>query len=248
MERRNTTRGPRQHPDLAKMWQHIQNGTLPEGWDKDIPTFPADAKGIATRESDSKVLNAVAKNVPWLLGGAADLSSLDQDADQRRPAISSATSYAGRNFHFGIREHTMGSILNGMAALRTARLRSDVPHLLRLHAAANSPGRADGYAGASSSTPTTPSGWAKTDRRTSPSSSSCRCARFLGCWCFRPADANEVAETWRVIMPDQASARADGVYPPGGADLRPHKYASAAGVAKGAYILADSEVASRSRS
>ena len=61
-------------PDLAKQWELIQARELPEGWDKDIPTFPADAKGLATRESNSKVLNAVAKNVPWLIGGAADLA------------------------------------------------------------------------------------------------------------------------------------------------------------------------------
>ncbi len=104
----------KEHPDLDKMWQHMQNGTLPEGWDKDIPTFPADAKGIATRKSDSQVLNAVAKNVPWLLGGSADLypstfTLISGEADFERG------SYGGRNFHFGIREHAMGAVLNGMA-------------------------------------------------------------------------------------------------------------------------------------
>ncbi len=134
----------KQHPELDKMWQHIINGTLPDGWDKDIPTFPADPKGIATRKSDSTVLNAVAKNVPWLLGGSADLhpstfTLIDGEADFERG------SYGGRNFHFGIREHTMGSILNGMAVLRLASLWFDVPHLLRLHAPADPPGRADGH-------------------------------------------------------------------------------------------------------
>src|SRR6516162_167094 len=87
---------------------------LPQGWDKDIPSFAADPKGMATRESDSKVLNAVAKNVPWLIGGAADL------APSTKTLIKDAGSfergeYSGRNFHFGIREHTMGAIVNGMS-------------------------------------------------------------------------------------------------------------------------------------
>src|SRR5581483_359715 len=63
----------RELPELAKIWEQMVNRELPQGWDKDIPSFPADAKGIATRESNSKVLNAVAANVPYLLGGAADL-------------------------------------------------------------------------------------------------------------------------------------------------------------------------------
>src|SRR5205807_7661614 len=89
---------------------------LPDGWDKDLPIFPADAKGIASRESSAKVLNAVAKNVPWLIGGAADLApstktrmTFDGAGDFE------AGSYGGRNFHFGIREHAMCSILNGMS-------------------------------------------------------------------------------------------------------------------------------------
>ena len=100
-------------PALAKEWDLIANRDLPQGWDKDIPSFPADAKGIATRESNNKVLNAVAKNVPWLIGGAADL------APSTKTLIKDAGSferddYAGRNFHFGIREHAMGAIVNGM--------------------------------------------------------------------------------------------------------------------------------------
>ena len=134
------------HSDLAKMWQHMVNGTLPDGWDKDIPTFPADAKGIATRESDSKVLNAVAKNVPWLLGGAADLypstkTLINGEADFERG------SYGGRNFHFGIREHAMGAILNGMCLTGLRPYGATFSDLLRLHAAANSAVGADGHSG-----------------------------------------------------------------------------------------------------
>ena len=100
--------------DLAKQWQLMADRALPEGWGKDIPSFPADAKGVATRESNSKVLNAVAKNVPWLIGGAADLypstkTLIKDGGDFER------NNYGARNFHFGIREHTMGSIANGMS-------------------------------------------------------------------------------------------------------------------------------------
>ena len=101
------------NPALAVEWKQMQHRELPAGWDKDIPTFPADPKGLATRESSSKVLNAVAKNVPWLLGGAADL------APSTKTLIANAAnfekgSYSGRNFHFGVREHAMAGIVNGM--------------------------------------------------------------------------------------------------------------------------------------
>ena len=94
----------------------MQHRQLPDGWDKDLPTFPADAKGMASRDSSGKVLNAIAKNVPWLIGGAADLApstktrlTFDGAGDFE------AGNYGGRNLHFGIREHAMGAILNGMA-------------------------------------------------------------------------------------------------------------------------------------
>src|SRR5207248_518781 len=101
-------------PELYREFDQMQRGDLPEGWDRDIPAFPADVKGLATRDSGSKVLNAIAKRVPWLMGGAADL------APSTKTLISGegdfeADNYAGRNFHFGIREHAMGAILNGMA-------------------------------------------------------------------------------------------------------------------------------------
>ena len=90
---------------------------LPEGWDKDCPTFPADAKGLAGRDASGKVLNAVRRNVPWLIGGSADLAPstktrLTFDGAGRLPGRAATR---GRNFHFGIREHAMGAILNGLS-------------------------------------------------------------------------------------------------------------------------------------
>jgi transketolase len=105
-----------QHPELADHLRRMQRRELPEGWDKNLPTFPPDAKGLASRDSSGKVLNAFAKNIPWLIGGAADLApstktrlTFDGAGDFE------AVTYGGRNFHFGIREHAMGAILNGMS-------------------------------------------------------------------------------------------------------------------------------------
>ena len=94
----------------------MQHRELPDGWDKSLPTFPADAKGLATRESSGKVLNAVAENMPWMVGGSADLAGSDRTrlkfdgAGDFQPG-----SYGGRNLHFGVREHGMAAALNGMA-------------------------------------------------------------------------------------------------------------------------------------
>ncbi len=89
---------------------------MPPGWDKNLPVFPADAKGMATRESSGKVLNVLAQNIPWLLGGAADLAKSNKtDLKFEGAGTFAADKYAGRNFHFGVREHAMGAALNGMA-------------------------------------------------------------------------------------------------------------------------------------
>src|SRR5580700_6674142 len=105
-----------QFQELASQLDKIQRRELPEGWDTAIPTFPADAKGLAGRDASAKVENAIAKNLPWLIGGAADLApstktrlTFDGAGDLE------ANNYGGRNLHFGIREHAMGSILNGLS-------------------------------------------------------------------------------------------------------------------------------------
>ena len=104
-----------EHPDLAAQLARMRKAQPAEGWDKDLPKFPADAKGLATRESSSKVLNAIAKNEPWLMGGSADL----YPSTKTRLTFDGAgdfepNHYNARNFHFGIREHAMGAIVNGM--------------------------------------------------------------------------------------------------------------------------------------
>src|SRR3546814_5476612 len=109
-----------QYPDLADQLDHMRAGTLPADWDESLPVFPADEKGVATRSSSGKVLNVLAAQVPWLIGGAADLSPSTK-TNLVDPLYSSFQSpafdgdYAGRNFHFGIREHAMCAVANGLA-------------------------------------------------------------------------------------------------------------------------------------
>ncbi len=116
-------------PDLAGEFSRVMRGELPPDWDSTIPAFPADAKGPATRASGGQVLNAIAKKVPTLIGGSADLNpstntamkglgdfqSPDTEEGDKQGAVGGGWNYAGRNMHFGVREHAMAAILNGMA-------------------------------------------------------------------------------------------------------------------------------------
>src|SRR5271163_802444 len=103
------------YPELADRLQHMQRRELPEGWDKNLPVFPADAKGVATRESSGDVLNVLAQNIPWLIGGSADLATSNKTALKFEGAGDfQAGTYAGRNLHFGVREHAMGATVNGL--------------------------------------------------------------------------------------------------------------------------------------
>ncbi|KXK14508.1 MAG: transketolase [Chloroflexi bacterium OLB14] len=102
------------HPALGSELQRRLNGDLPKDWDEALPNFPADAKGMATRAASGKVINALASRLPELIGGSADLAPSNNTKIDGSPAFQK-DSFAGRNFHFGVREHAMGSILNGMA-------------------------------------------------------------------------------------------------------------------------------------
>ena len=210
---------------------------MPQGWDKDIPTFPADAKGTATRESNNKVLNAVAKNVPWLIGGAADL------APSTKTLIKDAGSfergeYSGRNFHFGIREHAMGAIVNGMCVSgvraygATFFIFSDYMRpTLRLAALMDLPAifiYTHDSVGLGEDGPTHQPIEQLMSLRAMP--------RLM---VFRPADANEVSETWRYIMQLKHEPVAIALSRQAMPTFDRTKYGSAAGVAKGAYVLAD---------
>ena len=104
------------YPELADHLYKMQHRDLPDGWDKDVPVFPADAKGMAGRAASGQVLNAVAQNIPWLIGGAADLApSTNTRLTFEGAGDFTAEHPSGRNFHFGVREHAMGSVLNGLS-------------------------------------------------------------------------------------------------------------------------------------
>jgi transketolase len=224
--------------DLAKMWQLMFDQELPDGWDKDIPTFPADAKGVATREASSKVQNAIAPKVPWLLGGAADLypstKTLIKDGGNFE-----RDDYSARNFHFGIREHAMGSIVSGMALshLRpygaTFFIFSDYMRpTIRLAAMMDLPViyiYTHDSIGLGEDGPTHQPIEQLASFRAIPKMIT-----------IRPADANETAEAWRVIMPMQNQPVALVLTRQNVPTFDRSKYASADGLAKGAYILADS--------
>jgi transketolase len=106
----------KQSPDMADQLERMQHRQLPEGWDRDLPTFPPDPRGLATRDSSAQVLNALARNVSWLLGGAADLAPSTKTRLTFAGADDfQASSPDGRNFHFGVREHSMCAIVNGLS-------------------------------------------------------------------------------------------------------------------------------------
>ena len=103
------------HPGLPETGYRMLRRELPEGWDRGLPAFSADDKGIATREASGQVLNAIARNVPWLLGGSADLGPSCKTRLTFEGAGDFSAENGGRNLHFGIREHAMGAILNGLS-------------------------------------------------------------------------------------------------------------------------------------
>jgi transketolase len=106
----------REHPELAEQLYRMQHRQLPDGWDTDLPSFPPDAKGLAGRDASAKVLNHFGRRLPWLVGGSADLTpSTKTRLTDDGMGDFSASSYGGRNLHFGVREHAMASILNGLA-------------------------------------------------------------------------------------------------------------------------------------
>ncbi len=133
------------NPGLAEEIEQLQRRELPDGWDAEIPTFPADAKGVATRDSSGQVLNAVARRVPWLLGGAADLAP----STKTRLTFGGAGDLgpddgSGRNFHFGIREHAGRLDRQRHGGIEAAALLVELPHLLGLRTGRDTALRADG--------------------------------------------------------------------------------------------------------
>jgi transketolase len=226
-------------PDLARELDLMNLHELPPGWDADIPSFPADAKGIASRDSSQKVLNAIARRVPWLLGGAADLApSTKSNLTFEGSGSFSANNYGGRNLHFGIREHTMGSISNGLAlaALRPYGsgflIFSDyMKPPIRLSAIMELPVIyifTHDSIGVGEDGPTH-----------QPIEQLASLRAIPGMVVLRPGDANEVAEAWRVALAlkEQPCCLALSRQPLPTLDR--DRYAPASGLSRGAYVLAD---------
>ena len=227
------------HPELAERLSCIQQHKLPAGWDKSLPTFPADAKGVATRESSGKVLNAVAQNIPWMVGGSADLATSNkttlkfEGAGDFKPG-----NAAGRNLHFGVREHVMGASVNGLtvSGLRAFGATffnfSDYMRAsIRLAALSETPSIfifTHDSIGVGEDGPTH-----------QPIEQLASLRAMPNLIVLRPGDANEVVEAWKVIAALTHSPAALVLTRQNLPTLDRTKYAAASGAAKGAYVLAD---------
>ena len=229
----------KQHPDLAEQLYRMQHRQLPDGWDKNLPSFPADAKGVATRESSGKVLNAIAQNVPWLIGGSADLDASTKTHLKFDGAGEfQANQWGGRNLHFGVREHAMGSIVNGLAVSKIRAFGATFFNFsdymkppIRLSAIMELPVifiYTHDSIGLGEDGPTH-----------QPVEQLAALRAVPGLTVFRPGDANEVVEAWKVIMQLRHEPAVLVLSRQALPTLDRTKYASAEGVAKGAYVLAD---------
>jgi transketolase len=227
------------YPELADQLYKMQHRQLPDGWDKEVPTFPADAKGVAGRDASSRMLNAIAKNVPWLIGGSADLTP----STKTRLTFDGAGDFtadnaAGRNLHFGIREHAMGAVLNGLSLSKVRPygsgflIFSDYARpAIRLSALMEIPVIyifTHDSIGVGEDGPTH-----------QPVEQLASLRAIPGLITLRPADANEIAEAWRVILPLRHQPVALVLSRQPLPTLDRSVYAPASGVARGAYVLAD---------
>jgi transketolase len=227
------------HPELAEELLRMQRRELPDGWDELIPVFDADPKGMGGRDSSARVLNALAGRVPWLVGGSADLAPSTKTRLLFEGAGDfSAESPGGRNLHFGIREHAMHAILNGLSL---SKLRAFGSQFLIFSDYARTPIRLSALMelpvvhvfthdsiGVGEDGPTHQPIEHLASMRATP-----------GLIDLRPGDANEVAEAWRVIAQLQHQPVALVLSRQAMPTLDRSVYAAAAGVARGAYVLAD---------
>ncbi|HVQ21550.1 MAG TPA: transketolase [Terrimicrobiaceae bacterium] len=229
----------KKHPELAAETLAIQHREPPKGWDADIPTFPADPKGIASRDSSGKVLNAIAKHHPWLIGGSADLSpSTKTRLTFEGAGELSRDSLGGRNIHFGVREHAMGAILNGLALTKLRAFGSGFlifsdygKASLRLAAIMELPVIyifTHDSIGVGEDGPTHQPVEQLASLRAVP-----------GLVDLRPCDAHEVAEAWRLIAGLKHEPVVLILSRQALPTLDRSKYAPASGLQRGAYVLSE---------
>jgi transketolase len=231
----------KQFPSEASAIRKGQARELPDGWDKNLPVFPADAKGMATRESSGKVLNALAQNIPWMVGGSADLAKSNKTNLTFNGAGDFMTGqYHGRNVHFGVREHAMGAAVNGMvltglrafgstffnfsdymrASMRLGALMEIAPLYIFTHDSI----------GVGEDGPTHQPVEQLASLRAMPNM-----------LVFRPGDANEVTEVYKIAVQQTHRPSTLVFSRQAMPTLDRTKFAPAAGVARGAYILAEAE-------
>ncbi|MDZ4358264.1 MAG: transketolase [Variovorax sp.] len=237
------------YPELAAQIDAQQQRQLPPGWDRALPSFAADAKGLATREASGQVLSAIAQQMPWLLGGAADLAPSTKTAltiagEFEPPTgsdeVGAIDDYAGRNLHFGVREHAMCAIANGLALSKLRPFAASFfiftdycRGAIRLSAMMGLPVI---YIWTHDSISMGEDGPTH-----QPVEQLASFRAMPGMVVLRPADANEVVEAWRVVM--QLTDRPASLVLSRQAlpTLDRSRYASASGVARGAYVLADAQ-------
>ena len=231
----------REHETLADGIDQMQHRELPDGWDTDIPSFDADEKGLATRKASNKVLNAIAPRVPWLVSGSADLTgSASSGLDFDDAGTFSPEDRGGRELHYGIREHESAAISNGLALCKlrpvwsTYLIFSDYARpAIRLSALMELPvvhWFSHDSIGLGEDGPTHQPVEQLASLRAMP-----------GLNVIRPCDANEVAEAWRVMMQQRHQPTALVLTRQDVPTLDRTKYASAEGLRRGGYVLADCE-------
>jgi transketolase len=227
------------YPELGQRLRAIDEHALPPRWDAQLPSFPADAKGLATRESSAKVENAIAQNFPWFLGGAADLAASTRTTLTFESAGAfEPGEYAGRNFNFGIREHGMGAVLNGLAL---TGLRAFGSSFLTFSDYMRPPMRL----AAMMRLPTIyvythdSIGLGQDGPTHQPVEQLIGLRSVPGMMVFRPADANEVVEAWRAILARNDAPACLSLTRQPLPTLDRSRYAAASGLANGGYVLSD---------
>jgi transketolase len=229
----------KKYPELAERLDLMAKRDHPEGWDSHVPVFDADAKGLATREASGKVLNAIAAHYPWLMGGSADLSpSTKTDLKFEGAGNLEAATPGGRNMHFGIREHAMGAILNGMAL---SNVRPYGASFLIFSDYMKPPIRLAALMGLPVIYVYTHDsiGVGEDGPTHQPVEQLVALRSIPGLITLRPADANETAEAWRVAIGLKNHPVCLVLTRQPLPTLDRKRYASAAGLARGAYVLAD---------
>lgn len=223
--------------DEAKELDAMLGDTLPDDWDSEIPTFEADEKGLASRDAGGKVLNAIAKKVPWLLGGSADLAPSTK-TDIKGADSFEAGNYAGANFHFGVREHAMGAVVNGMTL---SHLRGYGSTFLVFLDYMRAPVRLSAIMELGCVWVYTHDsiGVGEDGPTHQPIEHLATMRAIPGLDTIRPCDANEVAAAWRCIMRSPGHPAALVLSRQALPTLDRSTYASADGLEKGGYVLAD---------